>query len=258
MPQEITYPSLDGQPVPALLYQPALPAFNPPPAVINIHGGPTWLFSFLWYPFMSYLAARGVLVLAPNYRGSTGYGRPWQFANRYDLGGGDADDCAAGALFLHSAGLADPRKIAVTGRSHGGYLTMVCLTRFPELWAAGSAVVPFLNWFTAHAASRPDLQFWDRQNFGDPEKDHDRWQERSPFFFLERIQAPVQLISGANDPRCPASEATQAAEKLRRLGKSVELLLYPDEGHVFLKTENLVDAESRRTAFLLRHLLEEA
>lgn len=256
MPQEITYPSLDGQTVPALLYLPDQPVSNPPPAVINIHGGPTWLFSFLWYPFMSFLAAKGVIVLAPNYRGSTGYGRPWQLANRFDLGGGDADDCAAGALFLAQSGLADPHRIAVTGRSHGGYLTMVCLTRFPELWAAGSAEVPFLNWFTSHANSRPDLQFWDRQNFGDPEKDQELWHERSPYFFLDRIQAPVQLIGGANDPRCPASEAIQAAEALRRLGKEVELLLYPDEGHTFLKTENLIDAECRRADFLLRHLLE--
>lgn len=251
MPEEITYPGLDGSPVPALLYRPKFLDKNLPPAVINIHGGPTWLFRYLWYPFMSFLAEQGVLVLAPNYRGSTGYSRAWQLANRFDLGGKDAEDCAAGAHFLAESGLADPRRIAVSGRSHGGYLTMVCLTRYPELWAAGSAVVPFLNWFTSHANSRPDLQFWDRENFGDPVKDHALWYERSPYFYLERIQAPIQLISGAQDPRCPASETIQAAEELRRLGKSVDLVLYPDEGHTFLKTENLVDAEQRRTRFLL-------
>lgn len=255
MPEHIQYSAPDGLQVPALLYLPGgreRCLQDKPPAVIVIHGGPNWLFQYLWYPFMSHLAGRGWVVLAPNYRGSTGYGRDWQLANRFDMGRGDTLDVAAGAEYLIREGLVDPRRIAVTGRSHGGYLTMTCLTMHPELWAGGSAVVPFLNWFTSHAASRIDLKHWDIENMGDPREHADRWRERSPFFFLDRIQAPVQLICGAHDPRCPASESIAAHQALLDLGKEAELILYPDEGHTFLKTENVIDHELRRAAFIAR------
>ena len=100
MPRHIEYPSLDGRSVPALLYQPPERRMEQtqglPPAVIVIHGGPTWLFQFLWYPLMTHLASLGWVVLAPNYRGSSGYGREWQLANRFDMGRGDTMDVAAG------------------------------------------------------------------------------------------------------------------------------------------------------------------
>jgi len=252
MPEEVRYPSLDGQGVPALLYRPR--AQGPSPAVVYVHGGPTWLAQVTWDPLVQHMVSRGWVVLAPNYRGSTGYGREWQLANRFDLGGGDARDVVAGADYLVRESLADPARIAVTGTSYGGYLTMTVLTRYPDRWVAGSAVVPFLNWFTEYASEREDLHQWDRENFGDPEKDRDRYYERSPFFFLDRIQAPVQLICGANDPRCPAQESVQARDALRALGKECDFVLYPDEGHSFLKTENVVDAKRRRVEFLARFL----
>jgi Tol biopolymer transport system component/dienelactone hydrolase len=253
MPEEVTYPGLDGTPVPALLFK-AKSAKNITPTVIVIHGGPGWHFQVEWYPFMIHLASRDWTVLAPNYRGSTGYGRDWQLSNRFDLGGVDTDDVAAGVRYLLDKSIADPKRIAVTGRSHGGYLTMSCLTRYPELWCTGSAVVPFLNWFSAHENSREDLQHWDLQNFGNPEENRDLWYERSPFFFLDQVNAPVQLICGENDPRCPASESTQARDRLLELGKKVDFHLYLGEGHAFLKTENVVDAEVQRVEFLAKAL----
>ncbi len=253
MPTEIRYPGMDGQGVPALLYLPAgLEA--PAPTVLVIHGGPSWISQQTWTPVIQHFVSRGWIVLAPNYRGSIGYGRQWQLANRYDLGGVDTRDVVAGADYLVQERRTDPNRIAVTGWSHGGYLTMTCLTHYPDRWAAGSAVVPFLNWFTAHRNCRRDLQYWDIENMGDPVENHDLWYERSPLFFLDRIRAPVQLICSANDPRCPASESIEARDALIALGKSVELTLYPDEGHQFLKRENLVDAERKRAAFLARAL----
>ncbi|MFU8772775.1 MAG: alpha/beta fold hydrolase [Anaerolineales bacterium] len=253
IPREINYPAMDGASVPAILFKPQ--QSEPlPPAVVIIHGGPTWLFQFFWYPIMQHMASRGWVVLAPNYRGSSGYGREWQLANRFDLGGVDTRDVVAGADYLVKEGLADPARIAVTGTSHGGYLTMTCLTQYPDRWAAGSAVVPFLNWFTSHKNSREDLQHWDRENFGDPQENYNLWYERSPFFFLDRIQAPVQLICGAHDPRCPASESIAARDALVTLKKPVDFVLYPDEGHGFLKIENVVDATLKRAAFLAKAL----
>jgi dipeptidyl aminopeptidase/acylaminoacyl peptidase len=253
MPDLVRYPSLDGRSVPALLYRPHQ-STGSPPAVVYVHGGPNWLTQVTWDPLVQHLVSRGWAVLAPNYRGSTGYGREWQLANRFDMGGGDTQDVVAGADYLVREGLADPARIAVTGDSYGGYMTMTSLTQYPGRWAAGSAVVPFLNWFTEFANERPDLQHWDRENFGDPEKDHDLYYERSPFFFLQRIAAPVQLICGAQDPRCPAGESIQARDALLAQGKQCDFILYPDEGHEFLKTENLVDAEKRQVAFLAKVL----
>jgi dipeptidyl aminopeptidase/acylaminoacyl peptidase len=254
MPSLVEYPGLDaGITVPALLYQPSETS-QPGPAVIYIHGGPNWLTQVTWDPVVQAMVGRGWTVLAPNYRGSTGYGRDWQLANRFDLGGCDTRDVAAGADFLVDQNLADPQAIAVTGRSWGGYLTMTCLTGYPERWAGGSAVVPFLNFFTAHANSREDLQHWDLENMGDPVADYERYRERSPYFYLDRVRAPVQLIAGEHDIRCPASESIQACARLRELGRQCELVLYSDEGHTFLKQENRLDAEGRRMAFLSRIL----
>jgi dipeptidyl aminopeptidase/acylaminoacyl peptidase len=253
IPEEIWYPGLDGAQVPALIYR-SDQRDNLSPAVIYIHGGPNWLTQITWDPVIQDMVNRGWVVLAPNYRGSTGYGRAWMNANRFDLGGVDTADVAAGADFLVEEGIADPTKIAITGRSWGGYLTMICLTQFPAKWAAGSAVVPFLNWFTAHVNSREDLQHWDRENFGDPETNKDLWYERSPFFFLEQVQAPVQLICGEHDVRCPASESKQAYDTLTNLGKECEYHLYPDEGHFFLKIENQIKSKRQSVDFLAKHL----
>ena len=251
LPETITYPAMDGTPVPALLFRPPQ---TPAPALVVIHGGPDWHFENWWYPFFAHCASRGWVVLAPNYRGSTGYGYAWEFAARFNYGTIDAGDCAAGALYLAGQGLADPQRIAVTGRSHGGFLTMSCLTRYPELWVAGSAVVPFLNWFTSHDRSRRDLQDWNLENMGDPIEHADRWRAASPYFFLDQVRVPVQFICGAHDPRCPAEDALEARDRLLELGQPVELQLYPDEGHTFLKRKNLLDSELRRVDFLTRAL----
>ncbi|MCE9647792.1 MAG: S9 family peptidase [Chloroflexi bacterium] len=252
-PEEVWYSGRDGTRVPALLYRPRNAGPNSP-AVISIHGGPNWLYQFLWQPMMSHLASRGWTVLAPNYRGSTGYGKKWQNASRYDMGGVDMEDCAAGVQYLIDNDLADKNKIAVTGRSHGGFLTMSCLTSHPELWAVGSAVVPFLNWFKSHKDSREDLQHWNIENMGDPEDNRELWTARSPYFFLDRVTAPVQMICGGNDPRCPASDSIEARDKLVELGKQVELLIYKDEGHAFLDINNVMDADEKCVQFMAKVL----
>ena len=244
-PEEVWYAGMDGVQVPALLYR-----GQSERAVIDIHGGPNWHVQSLWSPTTSYLVSRGWTVLMPNYRGSTGYGKKWQNASRYDMGGVDTDDCAAGVKYLVENGLAEKNKITVTGRSHGGFLTMSCLTRYPDLFAGGSAVVPFLNWFKSHKDSREDLQHWNIENMGDPEDNKELWHSHSPYFFLDKINAPVQMICGGNDPRCPASDSIAARDKLVELGKEVELLLYKDEGHAFLNIENVIDAEEKSAAFL--------
>jgi len=248
-PEEIVYEGMDGIRIPALLFRSSR---KPAPAIVIIHGGPNWHFAMEWNPFMAHLASLGYVLLCPNYRGSTGYGRAWQHAAQFDMGGVDTRDVAAGARYLMREGLAD--KVAVTGRSHGGYLTMTCLTHFPGLWCAGSAVVPFTNWFKSHEDSRQDLQHWNIENMGDPRENYMRWYNASPYFFLDKITAPIQLICGGNDPRCPSGDSIETRDKLLELGKQVDFLLYEDEGHSFLKIENVIDSETKRLEFLTRAL----
>ena len=251
----VHYPSRDGLKIPALLYLPKnFNSSKPKSSLIYIHGGPTSQHMNEWYPVIQHLVNHGYVVIAPNYRGSSGFGRKFQEANRYVLGNKDLEDVVAAADYLVKERLTHPRKIGVLGGSYGGYLTMCALTKFPEYWAVGAAMVPFLNWFTEMENEREDLQFWDRENMGDPKKDHDRFRDSSPIFFIDRITAPVQLIAGAHDPRCPVSETKQAQKKLQESGKVFDLVIYEDEGHGFRRLENRVDAFKKRTAFLGRYL----
>ncbi len=247
----------EGLTISGLLYLPK--GFRPsakakPPAVLYIHGGPTWQYKNEWYVTAQALVSAGYVVLCPNYRGSTGYGRAFQEANRFDLGGADMRDVITGAHWLVEQGYADTKRLAITGGSYGGYLTMTALTRHPRVFAAGSALVPYLNWFTEHENEREDLKYWDLENFGDPVKEAERYREYSPIYFMENILAPVQMIAGANDSRCPASETEQAAAVLKDLDVPYEIIIYPDEGHGFRKIENRVDAYVKRVEFLKKHL----
>lgn len=223
------------------------------PAVIELHGGPTSQALNTWTPFVQALVAKGFVVLRPNYRGSSGYGKTFREANRFVMGNMDVEDCMSGWDFLVQRNLADPDRIGVAGGSFGGYLTMCCLTKYPEAWSCGSALVPFLNWFTEMTNEREELQFWDQQNMGDAEKDAERLRNASPIFFIDRIRAPVLLIAGANDPKCPLEESEQARDELKKLGREVELKVYADEGHGFRKTANRVDAYSKIISFLEKH-----
>jgi dipeptidyl aminopeptidase/acylaminoacyl peptidase len=111
-----------------------------------------------------------------------------------------------------------------------------------------------LNWFKPHEESREDLQHWNIENMGYPKEDYERWYNASPYFFLDRINAPVQLICGGNDPRCPASDSLDARDKLVELGKEIELILYENEGHVFLNINNVLHSEMMRVEFLMKVL----
>jgi len=251
-PTVVRYPSVGGRSIPALLYKPAKGKTHP--AIIFIHGGPSAQHDDDWYPVIQDLVARGFVVLAPNYRGSTGYGKEFRDANRFVMGRDDLADIVAAAEFLKNEYLTDPGRIAVTGTSYGGYLTMCALTKHPERWAAGSALFPFLNWFTEFENEREDLQYWDRENMGDPVQNQDRFREASPIFYIDRVRAPVQLIAGAQDPRCPMSESVQAVDALQKLNKLVDFVVYEDEGHGFRVIEHRVQAMKRRAVFLGRHL----
>src|SRR3984885_1639817 len=251
-PVLVHYPSKDGKwTISALLYVPYNMQRNGQnAAIVYVHGGPTSQTVNSFNRFIQYAANQGYMVLAPNYRGSTGYGKEFQQANLFDMGGGDLQDVLAGVDFIKQTGFLDPKKIAVMGGSYGGYLTMMGVTKAPDMWAAGVPIVPFVNWFTEIEHEDPVLRETDLATMGDPEKSKDLYHDRSPIFFADQIKAPLLLLAGGNDPRCPKEEAQQVVDAVKARGGVAEYKVYENEGHGFARVEHLIDAYKRVSEFL--------
>jgi dipeptidyl aminopeptidase/acylaminoacyl peptidase len=251
-PYLVHYPSRDGKyAISAWVYMPYdIGRNNTYPAILWIHGGPAGQNMDGFNPFMQYMLNQGYVVVAPNYRGSTGYGKDFEHANFMDMGGGDLQDNLAAMDFIQKTGYVDPKKMVVMGRSYGGYMTMMAVTKAPEMWAAGVAIVPFVNWFTEVQNEDPSLQESDKATMGDPVTNKALWEDRSPINFVDRIKAPLILIAGGNDPRCPHTEAQQIADAIKKRGGTVQLKVYEDEGHAFGRWENVIDHFKRVGDFL--------
>jgi dipeptidyl aminopeptidase/acylaminoacyl peptidase len=255
-PYLVHYPSRDGKwTISALLYVPFNMARNGQnAAIVYIHGGPTSQTMNSFNRFVQYATNQGYMVLAPNYRGSTGYGKEFQQANLFDMGGGDLQDVLAGVDWIKQTGHLDPKKIAVMGGSYGGYLSMMSVTKAPDVWAAGVPIVPFVNWFTEIENEDPVLQQSDLATMGDVVKNKALYEERSPINFIDQIKAPLLLLAGGHDPRCPKSETQQVVDAIKKRGGTVDYKVYENEGHGFARVENQIDAYKRVADFLLAHV----
>jgi dipeptidyl aminopeptidase/acylaminoacyl peptidase len=255
-PHLVHYPSQDGKwTISAFVYVPYnLPRNGEHPAIVYVHGGPTAQTMNGFNRFVQYMANQGYIVIAPNYRGSTGYGKEFQEANLFDMGGGDLQDVLAAADWIKQTGYVDPKKLILMGGSYGGYLTMMGVTKAPELWAAGIPIVPFVNWFTEIQNEDPVLQQSDLATMGDLVKNKARYEDRSPINFVNEIKAPLYLLAGGNDPRCPKEEAQQVVDAVKKRGGVVEYKVYENEGHGFAKVENQIDAYKRVADFLKAHV----
>jgi len=255
-PHLVHYPSKDGKwTISAFVYVPYNLPHNPEhPAIVLVHGGPAAQTMNAFNRFVQYMANQGYLVIAPNYRGSTGYGKEFQHANLFDMGGGDLQDVLAAADWIKQTGYVDPKKLILMGGSYGGYLTMMGVTKAPEVWAAGVPIVPFVNWFTEIQHEDPVLQQSDLATMGDLEKNKALYEDRSPINFVDQIKAPLYLLAGGNDPRCPKEEAQQVVDAAKKRGGGVEYKVYENEGHGFAKVENQIDAYKRVADFLKAHV----
>jgi dipeptidyl aminopeptidase/acylaminoacyl peptidase len=255
-PHLVHYPSKDGKwTISAFVYVPYnLPRNGEHPAIVYVHGGPTSQTTNTFNRFVQYMANQGYIVIAPNYRGSTGYGKEFQQANLFDMGGGDLQDVLAAADWIKQTGYVDPKKLILMGASYGGYMTMMGVTKAPELWAAGVPVVPFVNWFTEIQNEDPVLQQSDLATMGDPEKNRALYEDRSPINFVDQIKAPLYLLAGGNDPRCPKEEAQQVVDAVKKRGGVAEYKVYENEGHGFARVENQIDAYKRVGDFLKAHV----
>ena len=255
-PYLVHYPSKDGKwTISAFVYMPYnLPRSGQHPAIVYVHGGPSAQTVNSFNRFVQHAANEGYVVIAPNYRGSTGYGKEFEHANLFDMGGGDLQDVLAAADWIKQTGYVDPKKMIVMGGSYGGYMSMMAVTKAPDVWAAGVPIVPFVNYFTEIENEDPVLREIDLAQMGDPEKNKDLYRDRSPIFFVDQIKAPLILLAGGNDPRCPKTEAQQVVDAIKKRGGVVDYKVYENEGHGFSRVNNQIDAYKRVADFLKAHV----
>ena len=253
--QIVHYRTFDGKIISALLWM----AFNlkrdgTNAAVVLPHGGPTGQMVDYWNPEVAALVSRGYLCIAPNVRGSTGYGIQFQKANYQDLGGGDLQDEVYAARFLVATGYVNPKKIGIAGGSYGGFMTLMAVGKTPDVWAAGVEEYGIINWFTMLQHEDALLQEYEKSLLGDPEKDRKIYEADSPITYIHAVKAPLLVLQGDNDPRVPKEEAQQVVDVLKKDGKTVDVHYYSNEGHGFEKRENRIDAIRRMVAWFDKHL----
>ena len=258
--QSISYKSRDGLTINGYLTLPTnYKKGDKLPIVVNPHGGPWARDNWGFDPQVQFLANRGYGVLQMNFRGSVGYGREFWEISFKQWGKTMQDDISDGVLWLIDEGIADPDRIAIYGASYGGYATLAGLTFTPELYACGVDYVGVSNIFTLLETLPP---YWELgrqmmyEMIGDPETEKDLLESASPLFHVDKIQAPLFVAQGANDPRVKQAEADQIVDALKSRGIDVPYMLKEDEGHGFYNEDNQFDFYREMEAFLSKHLME--
>jgi len=253
--QIVHYKTFDGKTISALMWVPFnLNRDGSNPALVLPHGGPTGQVQDYWSPRVAALVSRGYICIAPNVRGSTGYGIDFQRANYQDLGGGDLQDEVYATKFLQATGYVAPRKIGITGGSYGGFMTLMAIGKTPDAWTAAVELFGIIDWMSMLQHSDPQLQQYEKSLLGDPVKDKKAYDAASPITYIHNVTVPLLVLQGDNDPRVPKEEATQVVELLKRDGKTVDAHYYPNEGHGFEKRENQIDAIRRTVDWFDRYL----
>lgn len=224
------------------------------PAILSIHGGPEWQVSAMYVGLTQYLVHRGFVVLAPNIRGSTGYGKTYQRLIYHDFGGGDIDDIKAAAEYLRSLPEVDPARMAVFGGSYGGFASLSAATRLPEYWRAAVDIFGPSNLVTFARSVPPSWRQFVDTAIGNPDTEADFLMSRSPITFIDRLRCPLLVLQGKHDPRVVEAESVQVVEKVRARGGKVEYHLFEDEGHGFSRRKNEHRAYKLIAEFLEREL----
>ncbi|HEY7410393.1 MAG TPA: S9 family peptidase, partial [Vicinamibacteria bacterium] len=260
-PQLVRYPSPDGQSVPAWLFVPeGLDRARRHPAIVWVHGdGITQNFDgwhtrrdyAVYYSFHQYLAQRGYVVLAVDYRGSIGYGREWRQGHYRDLGGKDYEDVAAAVPYLGSLGYVDTARVGIWGLSYGGFMALQALTVTPELFRCAIDVAGVQDWRYWYADPGGP---WIRGRMGTPEENGALYDRLSPVNQVARITRPLLVLHGTADVNVPFLESVRLLDAAVKAGKDVEFMMYPGEFHYFQRAHVLRDAWARVERFFDRHL----
>jgi dipeptidyl aminopeptidase/acylaminoacyl peptidase len=252
----ISYLARDGLNIHGYLSLPQ--GLEPPfPTVILVHGGPWWRDTWGYDPKAQWLANRGYAVLQPNFRGSTGYGKAFVNAGNRQWAATMHDDLIDGVNWLIDKGIANRHKIGIMGASYGGYAALVGLTFTPDVFACGVDLVGPSNLVTMMKSFPP---YWAsmmaifRHRVGNLETEAEFLRERSPLFLVDRIEKPLLIGQGANDPRVKQAESEQIVEAMRQARKPVQYVLYTDEGHGLARPENRLHFYGVAEEFLAKHL----
>lgn len=227
---------------------------EPAPTVVLIHGGPWSRYAWGFDPEQQFLANRGYVVLAVNFRGSSGYGVSYMNAGDRQWGGAMIDDVVDATREAIARGIADHDRIALVGRSYGGYATMIALARYPDLFACGVAMYGPTD--LVEFVERYGPSEFTRNRIGDARSRDGRRQLEagSPILRARDINDPILMTQGANDPRVMRKWSDDMASALDQLGNDVTYVLFPDEGHRFLDSRNNQAWWAAVEAFLARHL----
>lgn len=255
----VRYKSSDGLEVPAYLTLPKGVAAKNLPAIIVPHGGPWARDSWGYNGFAQFLANRGYVVLQPNFRGSTGFGKKFLDGGNKEWGQKMQDDVTWGAKYLIAEGIADPKRVGIMGGSYGGYATLAGVTFTPDVYAAGVSIVGPSNLITLLESIPP---YWEPirklfyERMGDPNTPEGKAQllRQSPLSSADKIKTPLLVVQGANDPRVTKRESDQIVIALRERGFPVEYIVAPDEGHGFARPVNNMSMFATAEKFLAKHL----
>jgi dipeptidyl aminopeptidase/acylaminoacyl peptidase len=233
-PESVWYKSFDGHKIHGW-YMPAAQGTAPHPAVLYVHGGPRMQVADEWFDsdFIHCFSQSGFAVLAPNARGSTGYGTEFQKMDIGDLGGGDLEDVIIGAEWLRKQTGVDSSRIAIMGASYGGYITLLALTKKPHVFAAGVALVPITDWLEMHELCDAAFRAGDEMIWGGPISERKGLlRDRSPITHISKIRAPVMIMAGRGDARCPIQPIEKFVKKLKEMNHPVEFILEEKAGHI--------------------------
>lgn len=254
-----SYPARDGTRIPMFVRRPeaCVHPSKPCPVVVVFHGGPEGQSTAGYNGGAQLFVDAGFVRVDPNVRGSTGYGRAWLHADDGAKRLNVITDIEDASKYVRSAfavgGVAP--KVGIYGGSYGGYSTLVGMTMFAGAYDAGAEVVGISNLVTFIRNTAPYRRLLRATEYGDPDKgDLDALTKLSPMTYLDRVNAPLLLIQGANDPRVPVGEALQIHEALAARNIDAPLVIFPDEGHGAQKRENVVTQIGDVLAFFEKHL----
>ncbi len=255
----IRYKSFDDLEIPAIYYKPhQASAENKVPALVFVHGGPGGQSRTGYSALIQYLVNHGYAVLAVNNRGSSGYGKSFYKMDDRNHGDKDLKDCIAGKNWLAAQPYIDGERIGIMGGSYGGYMTMAAMTFAPDEFNVGVNIFGVTNWLRTLKSIPP---YWESfrkalyDELGDPTtSDSVRLYAISPLFHADKVKNPVMVLQGANDPRVLQIESDEIVEAVKKNNVPVEYIVFPDEGHGFVKKENEIKGYSEILRFLDTHL----
>jgi dipeptidyl aminopeptidase/acylaminoacyl peptidase len=263
-PEFVHYPGPDGQPVPAWLFVPKnFDRAKKHPAVVWIHGDGInqnydgWHVQrnyAVYYSFHQYLLQKGYVVIAPDYRGSIGYGREWRTGVYMDVGGKDAKDAWMAANYLKTLGYVDMDRVGVWGLSYGGFFTLIAVTDQPKLFRAGVDVAGVVDY--AMYYEDPYHGGWTASRIGTPEQNPQVYEQASPISHIDRLERPLLVLHGTSDVNVPYLHSVRLLDEALKKGKGdlISFMTYPGEFHYFTRAHVLRDAWHRVDAFFDEYL----